>query len=119
MWKIIKSPVNAAFFLVAITLLVGACAPRRDYSLDFRRSSLIKDNKPSLWTSDHPRVLTFKARYMKNSTVRVALERGKPYLGRIVREFRRRNLPIELAFLPMIESMFVNRANSGVARGLW
>ena len=37
----------------------------------------------------------------------------------IAREFQRRRLPLELAYLPMLESLFGNRADSGNAKGMW
>ena len=79
----------------------------------------VKDNKPSLWISTHPRVVQMANHYRSNITVETALNNGRRYLPTITREFRRRGLPLELAYLPMLESMFENRADSGSARGLW
>ncbi len=108
--------------LLCLVLFLGACATSRRLQVDGRRGSsavLVKDNKPEIWNSDHPRVRAFKNHYSKTKTVAVALERGKRYLPAILREFRKRRLPEELAYLPMLESMFENRANSGHAKGLW
>jgi membrane-bound lytic murein transglycosylase D len=79
----------------------------------------VKDNKPSIWISDHPRVAQFYEHYSRTSTVEKALRQGRRYLPTITRIFRERRLPLELAYLPMLESLFENRANSGHARGLW
>ena len=79
----------------------------------------VKDNKPSIWISDHPRVAQFYEHYSRTGTVEKALQQGRRYLPTITRIFRERRLPLELAYLPMLESMFENRANSGHARGLW
>jgi membrane-bound lytic murein transglycosylase D len=48
------------------------------------------------------------------------MNRGGPYLGFIFREVRERNLPPELAYLPVIESGFLTTAVSRTgAAGLW
>jgi membrane-bound lytic murein transglycosylase D len=48
------------------------------------------------------------------------MDRGGPYLGFIFREVRERNLPPELAYLPVIESGFLATAVSRAgAAGLW
>jgi membrane-bound lytic murein transglycosylase D len=48
------------------------------------------------------------------------MDRGSPYLGFILREVRERNLPPELAYLPVIESGFLTTAVSRAgAAGLW
>ena len=83
------------------------------------RAGYVKDNKPEIWTSTHPRVLKFNKYYNETITVEKALERGQPYLPTIMRIFREKRLPLELAFLPMLESVFINTANSGSARGMW
>jgi membrane-bound lytic murein transglycosylase D len=64
-------------------------------------------------------VKKFRAHYMANRTVETTLQRGRFYLPAILEEFRRRRLPVELAYLPMLESGFQVRADSGHARGLW
>jgi hypothetical protein len=61
------------------------------------RTGGLKDNRPQVWISDHPRVQRFYRQYSGNTTVRTALERGRRYLPGITREFRRRGLPLELA----------------------
>ncbi|WP_232616739.1 lytic transglycosylase domain-containing protein [Treponema primitia] len=52
--------------------------------------------------------------------LRAVMDRGGPYMGFILREVRERNLPPELAYLPVIESGFLATAisRSGAA-GLW
>lgn len=79
----------------------------------------VKDNRPSIWLSTHPRVQRFYDYYESTITVEHALQRAQPYLPTIIRVFRARRLPLELAFLPMLESVFKNDADSGSARGLW
>ncbi len=106
---------------VALALLAASCAANRPGALHSGRASpgYVKDNKPAIWISDHPRVAHFREHYRKTPTVAKALEQGKPYIPTMVRIFRRHNLPEELAYLPMLESMYENRADSGHARGMW
>jgi membrane-bound lytic murein transglycosylase D len=53
------------------------------------------------------------------SVMRLA-ERARPYLYHIVEEVRRRDMPMEIALLPMIESAFVSTALSrSAASGIW
>lgn len=108
--------------LLSLILLAVSCAPGRyggsGISSRGYRGGL-KDNKPAIWVSTHPRVLKYRKYYEGTITVRKSLARGRRYLPVIIREFRARGLPLELAFLPMLESTFDNRANSGRARGLW
>jgi Transglycosylase SLT domain len=112
---------------LALALALSSCAPgrygaARPYAgLRGRGASpgYVKDNKPTIWISDHPRVAQFYEHYSRTGTVEKALQQGRRYLPTITRIFRERGLPLELAYLPMLESMFENRANSGHARGLW
>lgn len=90
-----------------------------DYAPPTLPSEYVKDNKASIWISTNPRVQGFYRHYGSNATVEQALLRGQRYLPTIVRVFRERRLPLELAFLPMLESTFRNDADSGSARGLW
>ena len=47
-------------------------------------------------------------------------ERARPYLYHIVEEVQRRDMPMEIALLPMIESAFVSTALSpSAASGIW
>ena len=53
------------------------------------------------------------------SVMRLA-ERARPYLYHIVEEVQRRDMPMEIALLPMIESAFVSTALSrSAASGIW
>ena len=52
--------------------------------------------------------------------LRVATQRARPYLYFIAKEIEKRNLPIELSLLPLIESSFKTKAYSSMgAAGLW
>ncbi len=79
----------------------------------------VKDNNPALWISRNPRVIKYRRHYLKTRTVETALRKAQRFIPTINAEFKRRNLPLELGFLPILESLFANRANSGVARGMW
>ena len=48
------------------------------------------------------------------------LDNARPYLYFVVQELKRRNMPVELAFLPIIESSYSPRTQSGLnPAGLW
>ncbi len=54
------------------------------------------------------------------SNVNRLTERARPYLYHIVEEVERRDMPMEIALLPMIESAFVSTALSpSAASGIW
>ncbi|NRA64722.1 MAG: lytic transglycosylase domain-containing protein [Pseudobacteriovorax sp.] len=54
------------------------------------------------------------------TSFRQSLARSERYLGMIKKEFRSRGLPLQLAYLPHLESGFNTKAKSKVgARGLW
>jgi membrane-bound lytic murein transglycosylase D len=49
-----------------------------------------------------------------------ALQRGAPYLPYIREELRQANMPVDLAYLPLVESAFNTRARSRArAQGMW
>lgn len=55
----------------------------------------------------------------KRSLQRVAL-RAEPYMYEIIRQIKNRNMPMELALLPIVESAYNPRATSSAkAAGLW
>ncbi len=75
----------------------------------------------SLPESDHPRVITARNWYKRHQAYldRVA-NRARPYLHYIVEEVEARNMPLEIALLPVVESAFDPYAYShGRASGLW
>ena len=113
--------------IVLIVLMLSACAhpfhmpvgAKGMQNKRFFHQGSIKDNNPSLWKSRHPQVRKFHRYYNRTITVKKSLKRAQPYLPAIVKEFRRRGLPEELAYLPMLESAFLNNADSGSALGMW
>jgi membrane-bound lytic murein transglycosylase D len=112
---------HTALKLLAVCLLAASCASSRPGHVRSHRdgSGYVKDNHPAIWISDHPRVAYFREHYRRTPTVETALSQGRAYLPAIGRVFEKHRLPQELAYLPMLESMFENRANSGHARGMW
>jgi membrane-bound lytic murein transglycosylase D len=109
--------------LALLGFLLSSCATSRyGGSRPYRHSTYsgaVKDKRPQLWASNHPRVAAFREHYRRTKTVEKALDQGARYLPTIIPIFEKHKLPPELAYLPMLESMFENRANSGHARGLW
>ncbi len=79
----------------------------------------LKDTNPNLWRSNHLWIRHFRRHYGTNNTVAHALRAGKPYLPTIRKIFRSQGLPEELAYLPMLESLYDVNANSGSAVGMW
>jgi len=117
-----RSPI-ALLFVVALGLVLSSCATSRPgssrYSKGHAGQGYVKDNRPAMWNSNHPLVVRFREHYRRTKTIENTLEQGKRYLPGIVPSFDKRRLPRELAYLPMLESSFENRADSGHARGLW
>jgi membrane-bound lytic murein transglycosylase D len=70
---------------------------------------------------DSPLVLQRQAAYAANpQALRNNFERARRYLHHIVEEVERRNMPTELALLPMVESSYNPMAlSSARAAGLW
>lgn len=70
---------------------------------------------------DHPRVIAQRQWYLKHpSYMRSVSERARPFLYLIKEEIEKRNMPMELVLLPVIESTFDPSAYSrGHAAGLW
>ncbi|PCJ32548.1 MAG: lytic transglycosylase [Gammaproteobacteria bacterium] len=80
---------------------------RKGYGIPYPQ--LHAETKKQLkWFADHPEYI--------NRVV----ERAKPYLHYIVEELEQRNMPLEIALLPVVESAFQPYAYStGRAAGLW
>ncbi|MBT3347349.1 MAG: transglycosylase SLT domain-containing protein [Thiotrichales bacterium] len=76
------------------------------FAIEERNDSRIQEH--ILWFKKNPEYLTR------------SLNRSKPYLYHIVKEAKRRKMPLELALLPVVESAFQTHAYSpGNAAGLW
>ncbi len=78
-------------------------------------------NELKLPVPNNERIRSQKSRYLRNkSHLQRVTERSEPYLYWIVEEVKKRNMPIEIALLPMVESAFdPNATSSANAAGLW
>ena len=105
-------------FLVVSTL--GAIYPQvTDDSLIWKH--LQADFRLDHQVNTNPSVRVQRDWYVANSThLEIILERSSPFLYLIVEELERRNMPGELALLPVIESSYDPNAYShSHAAGLW
>jgi hypothetical protein len=69
---------------------------------------------------EHSRIQHFVDQYEGNEKQMTKISKASPYLHFIVEELEKRNMPGELALLPMIESSFEPHATSNKgAAGLW
>lgn len=70
---------------------------------------------------EHPRVVAQRNAYLKHPAyMRSVSERARPFLYLIKEEIEKRNLPMELVLLPVVESTFDTKAYSHAsAAGLW
>ncbi|WP_417614556.1 LysM peptidoglycan-binding domain-containing protein [Oceanisphaera sp.] len=98
-----------------------------------RLAAEVKEVKqPDLWLDladkmqldmplDHPRVVAQRQWYLKHpGYMRSVSERARPFLYLIKEEIEKRNMPMELVLLPVVESTFDPKAYShGHAAGLW
>ncbi|SFN39207.1 membrane-bound lytic murein transglycosylase D [Izhakiella capsodis] len=88
-------------------------------------------NNSDLWTiirnglkmkiPDNPRIRAQRINYLRNKSYLhdVAL-RAEPYMYWIVEQIKKRNMPMELVLLPIVESAFNPRATSASdAAGIW
>jgi membrane-bound lytic murein transglycosylase D len=73
------------------------------------------------YPANHPRIRKIVREYKEQAYhfARVT-ERAEPFLYFIIDELRKRNMPLELALLPMVESSFeLTAKSSSSAAGLW
>jgi len=81
----------------------------------------IRDNFQLDLTFNHPRIEAELNWYIANPLhIERTMERGQRYIHHIVEEIESRNMPMEFALLPVVESAFEPFAYShGQAAGLW
>ncbi len=80
-----------------------------------------KNNK-NVWNQKNSRIRKYVKHYSakSNRTVELTLKRAQPYLPYIKKELKKRKLPLQLAYLPMLESSFNPKAKSRTgALGMW
>ncbi len=70
---------------------------------------------------DHPRVVLQKHKYLNNSKyLERVTKRSEPFIHFVLSEIENRQMPAELAILPIVESGYYPRARSRArAEGLW
>lgn len=132
-------PKSAAYSSLSVTSKASADGGRFyskvSHSSRGRRQSeqaQIQQQQPNLWLElagqmeldiplDHPRVVAQRNWYLKHPAyMRSVSERARPFLYLIKEEIEKRNMPMELVLLPVIESTFDPKAYSrGHAAGLW
>ncbi len=78
-------------------------------------------SKQHLTSVQHPKIKQFEKYFLKHSRyLNNKTEKAAPYLYYIIQELEKRDMPLELAFTPMVESNFDPLAHSVVqAAGLW
>ena len=69
--------VQTTAILLLTGLLLASCATSRHPRAPSSAQGWAKDNRPSLWEEDHPRVAAFRRHYAQTSTVETALRRSK------------------------------------------
>lgn len=95
--------------LVALGLILQGCSyesPRRV-------------NRTVIWETKNWRVNIFRKHFRGGTHVKISLQRAQQYLPHIHKVFQKYRLPPELAYLPILESGFDPKANSGRAVGMW
>jgi len=70
---------------------------------------------------DNPRIREQRVKYLKNkSYLHDVTLRAEPYMYWITEQIKKRNMPMELVLLPIVESAFDPKATSSAnAAGLW
>ncbi len=70
---------------------------------------------------DHPRIIQQKEKFISNRAYLTAVtKRSEPFIHFVLSEIENRNMPAELAILPIVESGYYPRARSlAKAEGLW
>jgi len=70
---------------------------------------------------DHPRVVLQKHKFLNNSEyLAIVTKRSEPFIHFVLSEIENRQMPAELAILPIVESGYYPRARSRAkAEGLW
>ena len=111
-----KNKITCQHLLILISVLIAGCSLKPPVKIDERRY-----NNQTVWKQSNPRINKFVQVYSKNSHVKICLNRAssKRYLHYIHRVFYKYQLPPELAYLPILESCFDTKADSGHARGMW
>ena len=102
--------------LIFISVFIAGCSLKPSVKIDERQYK-----NQTVWKQSNPRINKYVQVYSKNNHVKICLNRAssKRYLNYIHRVFYKYKLPPELAHLPILESCFDTKADSGHARGMW
>jgi len=111
-----KNKITRQHLLIFISLFIVGCSLKPSVKIDERQYK-----NQVVWKQSNPRINKFVQVYSKNNHVKICLNRAssKRYLNYIHRVFYKYQLPPELAYLPILESCFDTKADSGHARGMW
>jgi len=103
---------------VCLAFFVSECSR---HSATQTRPKPVKTKASALWSLNNSRIKQFRKRYASGKYVQTCLLRAKQqgHLKYIHRVFYKNKLPPELSLLPILESCFDPKADSGHARGLW
>ena len=111
-----KNKITRQHLLIFISVLFAGCSLKPSVKIDERQYK-----NQTVWKQSNPRINKYVQVYSKNNHVKICLNRAssKRYLNYIHRVFYQYKLPPELAHLPILESCFDTKADSGHARGMW
>lgn len=140
--KLLSTKINIVI-LLSLTLLMSGCNATKSNRTKFKNVgsqselslSTLNKNKQQIeqnpWSfiqdqlqisvPDNKRIKTEKEKILKNGTLfENNLVRSEPYIYYIVKQLNERNMPVELALIPLIESGYNPKATSyAKAAGLW
>ncbi len=111
-----KNKITSLNLLILILIFLAGCNLKPSVKISDREYK-----NSSVWKQSNPRINKFVEVYSKNTHVKTCLNRAssKRYLNYIHKVFYKYKLPPELAHLPILESCFDTKADSGRARGMW
>ena len=113
-----RKPKNIKYqWLLLVSILIFAGCSTKSSGLIGSR----QHNKSGVWKQSNSRINKYVNVYSKNKHVKTCLDRATSsrYLYYIHRVFYQYQLPPELAHLPILESCFDTKADSGHAKGMW
>ena len=111
-----KNKITPQNFLILILVFIAGCSVKPSVKIDKRQYK-----NQTVWEQSNPRINKYVQVYSRNTHVKTCLNRAssKRYLNYIHRVFYKYKLPPELVHLPILESCFDTKADSGHARGMW
>ena len=111
-----KNKITSNHLLILISVFIAGCSVKSSVKIDKRHYK-----NQTVWELSNPRINKYVQVYSRNTHVKTCLNRAssKRYLNYIHRVFYKYKLPPELVHLPILESCFDTKADSGHARGMW